>query len=248
MPTFCLPAMPKATPIIPKFHHIARNEITGVREKITPTEETRLKYVNLCKPRPVYKPKNKKVVVTPLTAEEQDEVDREWALEMAARSLQSRITMERRLEERLGDKISEVPLVERLSAPFEYQPAPPIPDDIKFRKTKILKRIEEMKTPLETVKQRFDPLFLALKEEDVRISQGLPERVPIAHRNGCWRVYDRFQEIYDSIEVEGHNWDNKHWRYLKGTLKKFKRIRVENIESRLAEICKQFYEENIRLP
>lgn len=124
--------MPKATPIILKFHHITMNKSTGVREKIAPTEETHVKYASTCKRRPLYKPKNKKVVVTPLSAEEQDKVDQEWALEMAAKSLQSRITMERRLEERLGNKIDEVPLVEHLSAPFEYEPAPLIHDNIKF--------------------------------------------------------------------------------------------------------------------
>ena len=113
--------------------------------------------------------------------------------EAAAKSLHQRITAPT-----LMQRIENPPLAARLSSPPPLPNlAPPVPTHIHFHKTKILKRIEEYRILFEAVKIRMDPVFIKLREEDMKETPS----IPLERRDALWRWWKRFQDYYEKLET-----------------------------------------------
>ena len=237
--------MPKAN----KHSVIARNDITALYERITPSKAVRNKYKNVCKQRRYPKPHTAKVISPNITSEELAEIQQEYQQHVADKSLLSRLLTEyRQLEDRISNP--PPPLIERIAERDEYKPPAPLSKDINFHKTKILKRIKEFKPVLAVTLERLDPIFLAFEDDDEREEQGIAPRVPKATRDALWKWQQRLEEIFTNLEKDevGHHIGNKNWRVLGGICKKIGTVSVKDSEKRLVEISNDLLSKKITIP
>ena len=121
---------------------IALNETTSLRKRISPHKDIHEKYKNVDKPRRVQQLIQQHLIHRILTPEEYAEIVQEYDKEIVLKRLLSKLTLEKR---KLEDRISSPPkpLAERIASPEPYEEPKPLPKEIKFRKTKIIKRIDE---------------------------------------------------------------------------------------------------------
>ena len=97
-------AMPKATPIIPKYSHVALNKATGLRERIAPSKAIREKYATLCAPHKVKRPEYKKPRHPGFAPGELEAINADNEQWLADRAELSRLVLKKRkLEDRLSD-------------------------------------------------------------------------------------------------------------------------------------------------
>ncbi|KAF8657824.1 hypothetical protein AX16_002160 [Volvariella volvacea WC 439] len=151
--------------------------------------------------------------------------------EAAAKSLHQRITTLT-----LMQRIENPPLATHLSLPPPLlNLAPPVPTHIHFHKTKTLKRIEEYQILFEALKIRMDPVFIKLREEDMKETPF----IPLERRDALWRWWKRFQDYYEKLETIGHTWSNSQWRQIKGACKHIGKVSTENLSTCLPVICEQ---------
>jgi hypothetical protein len=167
------------------------------------------------------------------------------------KSLLNRLLIQKR---KLEDRISNpLPLLKRLSEPGPsrplYEPPAPIPDTLHFVQTKKLKRLEDLKIVLNTVRERLDPIFELLKEdEDKEKLEGTTPRVSEDIRDELWSWYNEVQEIDLRESKEWRKYTNKQWRFLFGSLKQLKKININNPKERLPNICTELHSLHINIP
>jgi hypothetical protein len=239
----CLPTdMPRGRP----FSVLAKDDWIGVRYRITPSKETRLKFKDVGKiPRqekPAYpRPRNFS------SPEETLELQQQGLEHFKNLSLLARLNMEKKaLEERLAHP--PIPLIDRISAPLElptYTPPPPIPSKMHFHKTKILLRIKEHRQMFDPVIDRLNPLFDKLQNDE---NLGDAARVPKETRESLWEWYNKLYDLYYNFEERSHKLENKEWRQLKGVLKKVGKVSFEKLDSRLVEVCAELQALNLTSP
>lgn len=227
---------------MPKANHsvIALNETTGLRERISPHKDIREKYKNVGKPRRVQQPSQQRLIHRVLTPEEYAEIAQEYDKEMVLKRLFSELTLEKR---KLEDRISSPPkpLAERIASPEPYEEPKPLPKEIKFRKTKIIKRIDEFNNVFTAVHTRLAPLFKRLKVEDENKHYGLPERVDFDRRNRLWGFFKQIEEGLENKSIQ-HELTNAQWRRIRGAMKRVGKVKLDDLEENLEEICRQLDE------
>ena len=119
---------------------IAKNKSTGLFERIILTPETKQKFAKVGAPRKTIKPKWFHPYSHPLSLQEQMELLAEREEQATNQTLLAQLVFEK---QHLKDRISSPPppLIERLSSPSppKIHIPPPIPADMHFKQTKILK-------------------------------------------------------------------------------------------------------------
>ena len=238
-------------PKVPRGSIIAMDKSTGLYEVIKPSKANRAKF------RKVGAPRYQKYPITfdlsymqPLTLEQRLEFASYHQQERETLSLLSRLTLESRtLEERLSDPPVSLPLIDRISVtPQPIHIPPPIPKTLKFWKTKLLCRIEELRPNLTSTIIRLQPIVTKLSAEAQKEKLGLP--ITVSPEIGI-RIWDWFQELErleEKFDTIGHKLTNAQWRKLSGTLKRVGRISFVNLADRFPEICKELDNLNITLP
>ncbi|KAF7794676.1 hypothetical protein EIP86_005814 [Pleurotus ostreatoroseus] len=220
--------MPKATAT--KYTTIARNELTYRTERIKISPEVWRKYADVCKPRKVYKPDERPLVSRILSNEEYAQIQQEQAEHFAERDLLSRLLIKsRKLEDRLTTP--PPPLIERLAPRTPAYEAPaPIPKQVKFRKYKIFKRIEEYKGLVDPTITRLKPFFAKLNERMEGPGTTVEKMAEDKRLEPIWKWYNRLAEIRDTITEEGHDFGVSAWRQLKGACKRIGKVSFENFD------------------
>ena len=236
--------MPKATFTRRNYHSVlARNEVTALIERIDISRDIRERFADIGKPRKIAPPRSTKVKPHVLTLEERLNLAEETVTEMAEKHLLHDLIKERNRLDHLTT--TPIPLIDRITpAREEYHPPAPIPDQLKFRKDKILKRIEEHKPMFEAVKARLGPYFNQLAEDMTG------ELIEPADNHKIWQWWGQFQDLYDNIDNVGHDLTNKEWRGVKGAMRRIGRISLTNYTSkeRSIEIGKELAALNLSFP
>lgn len=237
--------MPK---ILAKYSVTARNEYTSLQERITPSKAVRARVSNIGKPYVPYKPLRRKFIPRTLTKEESERLSKEFAEEVAEKSLISRLTLEkRRLEERISSP--PPPLIDRIEkVTVNYQLPPEIPKKLHFQKTHMLLRLKEIYPMLEATRKRLDPIFNKLNADDKDLAEGLDPKVSPEVKENLWSWYDGLQEWYLQWEDKGHKLTNSQCRHLVGALKRIGKVKFTSLEDNFVDICKELAGLDINLP
>lgn len=142
------------------------------------------------------------------------------------------LVMEERREECLADRISteranDTPLAERIT-PI-YTPPKPIPN-INFKKIKIQKRQQEMKTVINAAQTRINIFkkFAASR----RPRQDLEEEIG--------KFLERFESFVSTFDERAQKYSNKQWRIIKVDLKSIKSVPLYDLERNWEDICSEF--------
>lgn len=239
-------------PKIPRGAVLAMDKSTGLYEVIKPSKANKAKFSHVGAPRYQKHPVTFDLsYMPPLTLEQRLELASYHQEERETLSLLSRLTMEKRsLEDRLSDP--PIPLINRISdPPASSSPIhipPPIPCTLKFRKSKLLTRIEELKPNLLATLIRLQPIFKRLNAEAERSHFGLPITVPQEMGIRLWNWYQRLEKLEEKLDTIGHTMTNAQWRGLSGALKKIGRVSFVNLADRFPEVCKELDDLDITLP
>ena len=237
--------MPKA---ITKNTVFARHEPIGLIERIDISKETQEKFKDVCKWRPLLKPK--KVVVHTKPAHP-DSLERTIA-HLIEKAVDSRILMrQRRLQERLSNPIpladrltDSRPLSERLGE-FEEEMAQEYPalPALDFKKKFRQDRIREFKNVLKPVNDRLTPVFVWLDTDEAKGC------IKEEDYGKLWDWFERLQDIEIHIDVVGHQWKkSKPWRDLRGACKAIKNVDFRDFNRRKIDIAKELLEKRITIP
>ena len=220
-------------------------------EKIFLHKETRQKFAKVGAPyQPKCPPPWIQRVRSPLSPEEWAEIKANREKDYACQSLLSRLTIQKlKLEDRLSDPPTTIPLADRISASVpNIHIAPPIPNTLHFHKSKILLCIEEFQPLLLSTVIQLEPVFKILDRKDSNEDLGLAVKVSPEIRDSIWEWFLRLQDLNTDLDTIGHKLTNAQWRGLKGALKKIGKVSFDNLKNRLPEICSDLAQLNITLP
>ncbi|KAF7793303.1 hypothetical protein EIP86_004415 [Pleurotus ostreatoroseus] len=200
---------------------MARNELTYRTERIKVSPE----------PRKVYKPDERPLVLRILSNEEYAQIQQEQAEHFAERDLLLRLLIKsRKLEDQLTTP--PPPLIERLASRTPAYEAPaPIPKQVKFRKHKIFKRIEEYKGLVDPTITHLKPFFAKLNERMEGPGTSVEKMAEDKRLEPIWNWYNWLAEIRDIITEEGHEFGVSAWRQLKGACKRIGKVSFENLDT-----------------
>ena len=231
--------MPKVTSSSPKLGRhtiVARNCVTGLLERITPSKEIRDRFKNVGKPRKVVRPKNLPLIrrIDPefqaIKAQEHDE-------DLARMAMLSCLLIKKhRLEDRIA--LNNTPAGSPLPVQQEIQFN--IPDSLpQFKKTKILNRQEEYNRMLEATAIRlqrlYDRLVVETKNDD---------EPAIPHIDKLRAIFTRFDNINRSFDEEyQQKLTHSQWRALKRDLKRVGKIDMTSLGTRWRTICMTLVEQ-----
>jgi len=202
---------------------LAKEEPTGLLERIVISNPHKFDHVAKRRrlPKPVYRPLVHRPF-DPIRAQEADE--RIKRLRRLAHLIQKR-----KLLDRLSD--TKPPLLERIEPRTpEYQPPDELPPGLHFRKTKILRRIEEYGNIFEATVERLEPVFLKLKT-----AKGISSEV----REKLEKMGTEFNTLWTDLDQRGSKLTNKQWRYIKRDLKRIGRVSFTNLSTRFVEVCNE---------
>ncbi|KAE9393767.1 hypothetical protein BT96DRAFT_828698 [Gymnopus androsaceus JB14] len=239
-------------PKIPRGAVLAMDKSTGLYEVIKPSKANKAKFSHVGAPRYQKHPVTFDLsYMPPLTLEQRLELASYHQEERETLSLLSHLTMEKRsLEDCLSDP--PIPLIDRISdLPASSSPIqipPPIPKTLKFRKSKLLLRIEELKPNLVATIIRLQPIVAKLSAEAEKQKLGLPITVSPDIGIKLWDCFQRLEELEEKLDTIGHTFTNAQWRGLSGALKKIGRVSFVNLADRFPEVCKELDDLDITLP
>ncbi|KAE9387242.1 hypothetical protein BT96DRAFT_1005295 [Gymnopus androsaceus JB14] len=231
---------------------MALDKSTGLYEVIKPSKANKAKFSHVGAPRYQKHPVTFYLsYMPPLTLEQRLQLASYHQEERETLSLLSRLTMEKRsLEDLLSDP--PIPLIDRISDPpassSPIQIPPPIPNNLKFRKSKLLLRIEELKPNLLATIIRLKPIVTKLNAEAEKQKLGLPITVSPKVGIKLWDCFQRLEKLEKKLDTIGHTMTNAQWRGLSGALKKIGRVSFVNLAHRFPEICKELDDLDITLP
>lgn len=126
-------------------------------------------------------------------------------------------------------KFDHVAKRRRLPKPV-YRPPDELPPGLHFRKTKILRRIEEYGNIFEATVERLEPVFLKLKT-----AKGISSEV----REKLEKMGTEFNTLWTDLDQRGSKLTNKQWRYIKRDLKRIGRVSFTNLSTRFVEVCNE---------
>ena len=206
-----------------RSHHsvIARNEETGIQERITITQDTRERFKHVGQPRKVVKPIVRPLIKRILSPEYIAERDAAYEADLVyMRQVADIIAQKRRLEERLQNP----PLLSRISAarPETPEPVEPEPEKVlpKFHKTKHTRRYTDYAKMVDAAAKSIDRLRVHWKKSYDRLEEELVPNgtLQLAHeRTGSTLCQvDRFLLLWNKGVP---TWTHKEWRYIKRDLK-----------------------------
>lgn len=239
-------------PKIPRGAVLAMDKSTGLYEVIKPSKANKAKFSHVGAPRYQKHPVTFDLsYMPPLTLEQRLELASYHQEERETLSLLSRLTMEKHsLEDRLSDP--PIPLIDRISDPpassSPIQIPPPIPKNLKFSKSKLLLRIEELKPNLVATIIRLQPIVTKLNAEAEKQKLGLPITVSPKVGIKLWDCFQRLEKLEEKLDTIGHTMTNAQWRGLSGALKKIGRVSFVNLADRFPEVCKELDDLDITLP
>ena len=232
--------MPK---IIAKYSVTANNKPLSLIERITPSKAIRAKYTNLGKPRKVYNPPHIPHRYTPMTLEERIQNKEDYVQHIAERTLLSRLVSERNRLDRPDQSPITVDPEDVVTFTPEVKPLDP---DVHFKKSKIMKRVDETRPLFEATKKRFQPLLDLLDEDDDRRDEGEEQLCPNEVRSKLWDVYEDFQKCFNQFDTQDRQrWEHKKWRCVIGAMKRFSRFKMESLKENYVEICTKLVELNL---
>lgn len=137
---------------------------------------------------------------------------------------------QRTLLERMSSSPStpSLPLIQRISKPL-YTPAPPLPKDIKFRKTKIILREQDYWKLILATKKRLDIIDEKCNYTDVcdADDDDLEKLM-----NDFFQLYIHFRERTDSFT-------HSQWRAIKRDCKAVGSISLKSLNSNWDQVCAQ---------
>lgn len=217
----------------------------GLLERISVSKEIRDRYKNVCKRRPIPKPKHEVV----MTHAADPEIMRQGDEDIARLDLLARLVAEKRkLEDRLSNP--PPPLIKRLTTPPPVFIPPPviIPEKAFFKKEHINRRVQEVQPILDAIKERFDPWVIALNHME-QVHKGLPG-VSDEVLDKVWLMWKNFEDVYENFDKKpGHRWTNAVWRGIIGACKRMGRVSIEWKEvSDLAETCNKLAAMDLTFP
>ncbi|KAK7434120.1 hypothetical protein VKT23_020344 [Stygiomarasmius scandens] len=248
-----MPVFRSNSKCVPKNSCLAKDEYTGLRFRITPSAQNRKKFSKVGRPQRCDKccphscscynypwPRNRHTPDETRTLQLSSEEDIERLGKLA--SLIS-------LRDRLSSPPPTSPLIHRinLSPPPVHIP-PPIPNDIHFRKTKLLNCIKEYYVMMDATRLRLDPIAKKLIEDDERQHLGLEVKVPREVRDKTWEVIEKFNEYYEKLDTVGHKMTNKKWRLLKKAVKAIGGVSFTDLDSNLHSVCNNLLGLEIMFP
>ena len=214
----------------------ARNESTGLIERIAVSAETKIKFKDVGKPRKVVKPKIVPLIKRITTPEERFELNRAFdqdldRQQMAAehRRLQS---LQERLEKREADALR---LSERLGLQLpEPEPVPTysIPKQ-KFRKVSLTKRQRDYLVMVRATAERLAGLRIRVDEEG-EILKNHPDYNVQRRYESVAKVMDWVDQLLNVFTTPGESdgFTHSDWRRLKRDLKLIGRINFDNVDHR----------------
>lgn len=239
--------MPKA---ITKNTVFAKNEPLGLRERIDISKETREKYKDVCKRRPVPKPRNIKVVTHPpspghLERYIDDMIAKTVSHHLLVRTrtlaerlanppppLLTRITDNRPLAERIGDHIDEM-----------KEKYPEIDHSLSFKKKFRERRIKEHTSMLNPTIDRLLPVFKYLDTAEAY------DKIAKEDIDSAWVWFSQLQDLSIHFETVGHQWKtNKPWRDLKGLCKRVRNVNMKDFNRRKTEIAREVIKLDLTVP
>ncbi|KAI0083779.1 hypothetical protein BDY19DRAFT_910328 [Irpex rosettiformis] len=216
---------------------LARNEVTGLRERISITSATKAKYANIGKPRKVVKPRCTPLIkrldpeYREMIAEDQHERDeslarkRRWAEEIQQESLLERLAIQK------AEKLS---LLERMDLQYPGSPyaSYSIPNK-KIRKISTDKRHDDYLTLVNTTAERLNILRQHLVDEGTRLSQRPSERIKERHQSVA-KLIDYVDQVVDIFRDKDLTSGLTHsdWRALKRDCKAIGRVKFDNLDKR----------------
>ena len=203
----------------------ARNEATGLLERISISRETIDKFANVGKPRRVYKP-----VVKPLIKrfdpDFQAEINAQFEQHIDHLKESAQAVADKQREERYLSFLNNM----QLQYPLDpYVPPEPLPKELFFRRTKILNRCTEYTNMLEATKKRLKPVKAKLLREEA-----------LFKRFNSWdkekrEVSDKIHSLLDCLDqIEGWLKDedqitNATWRRMRTDFHTIGRISLKNL-------------------
>lgn len=187
-------------------------------------------------------------VKTPLLSEERrKELQDEAFTEALDRLLVHKLTMNKlSLDQRLTEPPS---LIDRISKPTTITEVPAsIPNNIHFRKSKILLRIKEFQPMIDAVQTILDDVFIRLNEIDKNEGTEIARQIPERDRVFLWNWWDRFQDISNGLEEERHKFTNAEWRRFRGAMKQIKGISKDKVDIKIKKLVLVLKHPGAKLP
>ncbi|KAF9439517.1 hypothetical protein P691DRAFT_769542 [Macrolepiota fuliginosa MF-IS2] len=205
---------------------IAFEEMTGLAERITISQETRDKFKDAGKTRKaIHPPPSCPLILHILSTEEYAEKYKEFDEHTNKLSLLACLTPKPLIERlTLEDVTSTISFVSpRINLePREYTPytpSPPIPTNLRIHKTKYLLRIQEFHKLIQPTMDRLEPVFKALEQRVQDLSLLQEKLAEEVLNDPLWEWFNQLQVIERDIEEIGHKFKNGDWRKLKGACK-----------------------------
>lgn len=223
------------------FHTHARNEETGLPEDVRGHART---FKDVARRRKPYKPSEREPHSNPLTQEERDAIFIDSILD----AIKKREDHEHLQAQRLADRIEQRSLLERMEVPVPHREdvpveIKPLPQDLNFKKTKIIARHSEYATIWRSATGRLEPFIIRFENEERRL--GRREDGSYKEDSEEIRRYKAIRGMLDKIwdwggRLTGYEpkLSNKQWRLLKGDFKSLGRIDLKEPERRWMYITK----------
>lgn len=219
-----------------RFSVLAKDETTGIFERVTPRATVLEKFENVGKRRKPYKPKVKPVITNPLSLEERTALQEETELENWARGEQARRFAEEN-KKSLADRLSSPTPVQSQdkveAGDSSIEEKKPLP---KFKKSKIMHRIKEYQKILDATWARCRLTFIQV--------------VPLIHilgPNGRDRILEFKKQLEftrDNLELIGHSISPKEWRHIRNDCHKIKMLNLDpedDVKSRVDRLVAASY-------
>ena len=229
----------------------ARNEVTGLRERITTSKATRDKFMNVGKPRKVVKPRSVPLIkrldpeYREMIAEDQHEHDkslarkRRWAEEIQQNSLLKRLNVK---------KADKLPLLQRITSeePPSTSTTYRIPEK-KIRKISTDKRHDDYKVLINATQTRLDSLYKRIKEEEYDLTQHPNKHIQERYESVAKLIdyVDQVVGIFKDKDLSTHL-TNADWRKLKRDVKAIGRISFDNLDRRWDFIAESLAELEVK--
>lgn len=231
----------------------AKDEWTDLRFLITPSKETRLKFAKVGRPDRCWKcfpykcicydyprAKNRHTPEETLILQNESRLDVKRLGRLA-----SLVALRDRISSPPPSPSPSIPLVDRLAPPPVHIP-PPIPDNMHFRKTKLLNRIKEFYVMMNATRTRLDPIAEKLNEDELRQYDELEVKVPQDIRDKVWMILEEFNRYYEDLETLGHRMTNKNWRKLRVAVKTIGAVSFTNLDDNLLTVCNNLLARDIK--
>ena len=226
----------------------ARNEVTGLRERITLSKASKAKFTNVGKPRKVVQPRHTPLIkrldpeYRAMIAEDQREHDESlarkcrWAEEIQQKTLFERLNIKK------AEKLSLLQRIELEDSPLDLSEAYNIPAK-KIRKHSTDKRHDEYAKMANATDRRLTTLCRRIVEEGYDLTQH-PDKVVRERYESVTRLVDYVYQVAVLFKDKDktRHFTNRDWRKLKVDFKAIGRVSLDNLDRNWDFIAKSLAE------